>query len=73
MIAINGALTRMRLLLPRECARAMGLPDRYRLPLNDRDAYDLVGDGVSPLVVRHLAAHVLEPILLKVRGGRDAA
>jgi DNA (cytosine-5)-methyltransferase 1 len=63
LIAVKGGLTRARLLSPRECARAMGLPDDYRLPLNANDAYDLIGDGVAPAVVRHLAAHVLEPIL----------
>jgi DNA (cytosine-5)-methyltransferase 1 len=41
----------------------MGLPDDYRLPRNDVEAYDLLGDGVCVPIVRHLAAHVFEPIL----------
>jgi DNA (cytosine-5)-methyltransferase 1 len=63
LMAVNGAFTRARLLSPREAARAMGLPDTYRLPVNVNDALSLIGDGVSPPVVRHLARHLLEPIL----------
>jgi DNA (cytosine-5)-methyltransferase 1 len=67
LIAVKGDLTHIRLLSPRECARAMGLPDSYKLPAMDKDAWTLIGDGVSPPVVRHLAEHALEPIL---RGAR---
>jgi DNA (cytosine-5)-methyltransferase 1 len=48
----------------------MGLPDDYRLPGNYNDAYGLMGDGVVVPVVRHLAEHILEPIL---RAQRDQA
>jgi DNA (cytosine-5)-methyltransferase 1 len=41
----------------------MGLPDSYRLPGNEGDAIDLVGDGVCVSVVRWLAEQVFEPIL----------
>jgi DNA (cytosine-5)-methyltransferase 1 len=54
---------RSRLLSPREAARLMGLPDDYKLPANYNDAYHLAGDGVAVPVVRHLAAHILEPLL----------
>jgi DNA (cytosine-5)-methyltransferase 1 len=64
IVAVDGSAIRTRLLSPREAARLMGLGDDYRLPVNDRDAYDLVGDGVVVPVVRYLAEHVLEPILL---------
>ena len=63
MIA-EGASVRSRLLSPRECARLMGLPDSYRLPSNANEALGLMGDGVVALVIRHLAAHLLEPLLL---------
>jgi DNA (cytosine-5)-methyltransferase 1 len=55
---------RSRLLSPREAARLMGLPDDYVLPKNYNDAYHLAGDGVVVPVVRYLAEHLLEPILL---------
>ena len=41
----------------------MGLPDDYRLPGPTTAALHLTGDGVVAPVVRHLAAHLLEPVL----------
>ena len=54
---------RSRLLSPREAARLMGLPDGYKLPENYNDAYYLAGDGLVVPAVRHLATHVLEPLV----------
>ena len=52
----------------------MGLPDDYQLPTNYRDAYHLAGDGVVVPVVRHIADHILEPILAAGRPiAREAA
>ena len=47
----------------RETARLMGLPEDYRLPENHNEAYHLTGDGVVVPVVRHLAQHILEPLI----------
>jgi len=58
---------RSRLLSARETARLMGLPDAYQLPTNYNEAYHLTGDGVVAPVVRHLAAHLLEPLLQGVK------
>jgi DNA (cytosine-5)-methyltransferase 1 len=41
----------------------MGLDDGYILPARYNDAYHLCGDGVCVPVVRHVAQHILEPIL----------
>ncbi len=60
---VDGAKVRSRLLTPREASRLMGLSDDYELPENYNDAYYLAGDGLVVPVVRHLAAHVLEPVL----------
>jgi DNA (cytosine-5)-methyltransferase 1 len=68
LIAVNGAIIRTRLFTPREAARAMGLPDSYRLPIHVNDALSAIGDGVCPLVVQHLAKHVFEPILKRIKG-----
>ena len=54
---------RTRALTAREGARLMGLPDSYVLPKATTRALHVVGDGVATAVVRHLAAHVLEPLL----------
>lgn len=63
IIVVDGPSVRTRLISSRETARLMGLPDEYQLPENYNEAYHLTGDGVVVPVVRHLAAHVFEPIL----------
>jgi DNA (cytosine-5)-methyltransferase 1 len=63
IVIVEGASVRSRLLSPREAARLMGLADNYRLPGNYNEAYGLMGDGVVAPVVRHLAEHILEPVL----------
>jgi DNA (cytosine-5)-methyltransferase 1 len=63
IMMVEGNRVRSRLLSPRETARLMGLPDDYKLPTNYNEAYHLTGDGVVVPVVRHLAKHILEPLL----------
>ena len=73
VMTVNGDDIRSRLLSTREAARLMGLPDTYRLPENYREGYHLAGDGVAVPVVRHIAAHLLEPALAMARANREAA
>lgn len=42
----------------------MGLPGSYILPKNYKEAYHLAGDGVVVPVVRFLAEHLLERIVV---------
>lgn len=63
ILVVEGDRVRSRLISARETARLMGLPDSYKLPSGYNDAYHLTGDGVVVPVVRHLARHLLEPIL----------
>lgn len=63
ILMVEGEAVRSRLLSPREAARLMGLPERYKLPENYNEAYHLVGDGVAVPVVRFLATSLLEPTL----------
>jgi DNA (cytosine-5)-methyltransferase 1 len=63
IIVVDGKSVSARLISSRETARLMGLPDSYKLPDNYNEAYHLTGDGVVAPVVRHLAAHIFEPIL----------
>jgi DNA (cytosine-5)-methyltransferase 1 len=63
ILMVDGRSVKARLVSSRETARLMGLPDEYRLPENYNEAYHLTGDGVVVPVVRHLAEHILEPIL----------
>lgn len=62
ILLVERGQVRSRLLSPREAARLMGLPDSYILPEKYNQAYYLCGDGVVVPVVRHVAAHILEPI-----------
>ena len=70
ILTVNGGSVKSRLISSRETARLMGLPDKYELPENYNEAYHLTGDGVAVPVVRHLAAHIFEPIL-SVNGQRS--
>jgi DNA (cytosine-5)-methyltransferase 1 len=63
ILVVEGKTVRSRLLSPREAARLMGLGDDYVLPPRDNEAYHVCGDGVCAPVVRHIAAHILEPVL----------
>ena len=62
ILSVDGSIVKSRLISSRETARLMGLPDDYSLPENYNEAYHLTGDGVVVPVVRHLAAHIFEPI-----------
>ena len=63
IVVVDGKKVRSRLISARETARLMGLDESYKLPKNYNEAYHLTGDGVAVDVVRHLAHHVLEPLL----------
>ena len=64
ILVVEGKRVRSRLLSPREAARLMGLDDDYVLPECYSHAYHVCGDGVCAPVVRHIAEHVLEPVLV---------
>lgn len=70
---VEGNRVSSRLLSPREAARLMGLPDTYLLPEKYNDAYHLAGDGVAVPVVRFMAEHLLEPLLIATRKINEAA
>ena len=72
MVVTRGKI-RSRLLSPREAARLMGLSDDHVLPANYNEAYHLAGDGVAVPVVRHIAEHILEPVVVASAGALEAA
>lgn len=51
-----------RRLTPRECARLMGFPDTYRIPVSDTQAYRQFGNSVVVPVIAAVARH-MEPHL----------
>jgi DNA (cytosine-5)-methyltransferase 1 len=52
-----------RRLTPRECARLMGYPDSFRIPVSDTQAYKQFGNSVVPLLVEEIA-RVMKPFIL---------
>jgi len=51
-----------RRLTPRECARLMGFPDTFRIPVSDTRAYKQFGNSVVVDVMKH-AAKLMQPCL----------
>lgn len=52
-----------RRLIPRECARLMGFPDTFKIPVSDSQAYRLFGtSSVVPAV--KLIAELIVPCVL---------
>ena len=73
LMIVNGNKVQSRLLSPREAARLMGLPEKYKLPNNYYDAYHLAGDGVVVPVVRYLAVNLLEALVAIPEEAKQAA
>ena len=51
-----------RRLTPRECARLMGYPDLFVIPVSDTQAYRQFGNSVVVPVIRFLAAALVEQV-----------
>ncbi|CAJ0851319.1 DNA (cytosine-5)-methyltransferase 1 [freshwater sediment metagenome] len=60
-----------RRLTPRECARLMGYPDNFYIPVSDTQAYKQFGNSVVVPVVEAVARH-MEPHILKALRGAAA-
>jgi DNA (cytosine-5)-methyltransferase 1 len=73
IVVVDGSRIRSRLISSRETARLMGLSEDYVLPKSYNEAYHLTGDGVAVPVVRHLAQHVIEPLLEFLKARESAA
>ena len=56
---------RPRRLTPRECARLMGYPDDFRIPVSDTQAYRQFGNSVVVPAVAEIA-RIMRPRILKV-------
>lgn len=62
----QGETDRPRRLTPRECARLMGFPDDYRIPVSDTQAYRQFGNSVVVPVMAEVA-RVMKPHILAVK------
>lgn len=54
--------TNLRRLTPRECARLQGLPDTYSIIVSDTQAYRLMGNAMSYIVVDKIVHNLLKVI-----------
>jgi DNA (cytosine-5)-methyltransferase 1 len=55
ILVFQGDDRRPRRLTPRECARLMGFPDTFRIPVSDTQAYRQFGNSVVMPVMREVA------------------
>lgn len=55
ILVSQGDRMRPRRLTPRECARLMGFPDTFRIPVSDTQAYRQFGNSVVMPVMREVA------------------
>ena len=60
ILVSQGKRKRPRRLTPRECARLMGFPDSFRIPVSDTQAYRQFGNSVIVPVIQEVA-RVLVP------------
>lgn len=62
ILLAQGEKQRPRRLTPRECARLMGFPDTFRIPVSDTQAYRQYGNSVVVPVMREVARLMLPHI-----------
>lgn len=62
ILVYQGENMNPRRLTPRECARLMGFPDTFRIPVSDTRAYRQFGNSVVVDVMHHVAK-LMQPIL----------
>ena len=56
-----------RRLTPKECARLMGFPDSFQIPVSDSQAYRQFGNAVVPTVVEHIAKAIASQMTRRKR------
>jgi DNA (cytosine-5)-methyltransferase 1 len=62
ILIYQGAKKNPRRLTPRECARLMGFPDIFKIPVSDTRAYKQFGNAVVVPVIREVA-RVMRPFI----------
>jgi DNA (cytosine-5)-methyltransferase 1 len=61
--------SRVRKLLPRECARTMGFSDDFKIVVSDSQAYRQFGNAVVPAVVKEICKAVIKKSIFNKLGG----
>ncbi len=67
ILIYQGKRKNPRRLTPRECARLMGFPDSYAIPVSDTQAYKQFGNSVVVPVVAAVAKEVARTVVSKKR------
>jgi DNA (cytosine-5)-methyltransferase 1 len=62
ILVYRGKNKRPRRLTPRECARLMGFPDHFQIPVSDTQAYKQFGNSVVMPLMSHVARY-MKPFL----------
>jgi DNA (cytosine-5)-methyltransferase 1 len=62
ILVSQGAKRNPRRLTPRECARLMGYPDSFRIPVSDTQAYRQFGNSVVVPIVEKVATSVINSL-----------
>lgn len=65
ILVSQGSRKRPRRLTPRECARLMGFPDDFVIPVSDTQAYKQFGNSVVMPVMREVA-RVMKPRIMEL-------
>jgi DNA (cytosine-5)-methyltransferase 1 len=65
ILVSQGSRKRPRRLTPRECARLMGYPDTFKIPVSDTQAYRQFGNSVVVPVISEVA-RIMVPHVLKL-------
>lgn len=75
ILVSRGPRKNPRRLTPRECARLMGYPDDFRIPVSDTQAYKQFGNSVAVPVFEAVAKTMLPHLLTALAGAnqREAA
>ena len=60
-----------RRLTPRECARLMGFPDSYRIPVSDTQAYKQFGNSVVVPVIEAVAKAMAPAVVSEMQPAKD--
>lgn len=71
ILVSQGPRKRPRRLTPRECARLMGLPDSFRIPVSDTQAYKQFGNSVVMPVMREVARIMVPRVLTLIQQAED--
>lgn len=69
----QGKNKRPRRLTPRECARLMGFPDTFKIPVSDTQAYRQFGNSVVVPVMREVARIMIPHVQTIIAHERDNA